>query len=197
MTNSSEQIQPVASAAVTGPRSIRDIIADLSRPVAQRHLKTRRQGGTEITYIEWHTAVRYLNLFAPGWSYHVKSVAMVGNLVTVIASISIPCLEGVITLNSQSDKTGGQWAVSTRGQGRQKRGKSASKSTTKKAAKRRLPKARKSKARPPVPNGFEARPRDNRWQLFRLHGKKLSDDPSLTFAGSMLTVIAGATRLLV
>src|SRR5262245_45863784 len=31
-----------------------------------------------------------------------------------------------------------------------------------------------SKARPPVPDGFEARPRYNRWQLFRLHGKKLS-----------------------
>jgi hypothetical protein len=63
---------------------------------------------------------------------------------------------------------------STRGQRRQKRCKSAPKSTSKKSAKRKPPKARKSKARPPVPDGFEARPRDNRWQLFRLHGKKLS-----------------------
>jgi hypothetical protein len=38
-----------------------------------------------------------LDLFAPGWSYHVKSVALVGNLVTVVASISIPCAEGVVT----------------------------------------------------------------------------------------------------
>jgi len=41
--------------------------------------------------------VRYLDFFAPGWSYAVKSVAQVGNLVTVVASISIPCLEGVVT----------------------------------------------------------------------------------------------------
>lgn len=88
------ELQPVAD---DGPRSIRDIIADLSKPIAARHLKTRRQGGTELTYIEWHTAVKYLDLFAPGWSYAVKSVALVGSLVTVIAAISIPCLEGVVT----------------------------------------------------------------------------------------------------
>jgi hypothetical protein len=95
MTNTSEQLQPATLA--DGPRSIRDIVAELSRPVAARHLKTRRQGGNEITYIEWHTAVKYLDLFAAGWSYHVKSVALVGSLVTVIASISIPCSEGVVT----------------------------------------------------------------------------------------------------
>jgi len=93
MTNATE-LQPIAD---NGPRSIREIIADLSKPIAQRHLKTRRQGGTELTYIEWHTAVKYLDHFAPGWSYHVRSVQLVGNLVTVIASISIPCLEGVVT----------------------------------------------------------------------------------------------------
>lgn len=79
------------------PRSIVDIIRDLSKPLADRWLKTRKQGGNTITYIEWHTAVRYLDHHAPGWSYHVKSVALVGSLVTVIASISIPCLEGVVT----------------------------------------------------------------------------------------------------
>src|SRR5262249_4237381 len=96
MTNTSDQLREV-TAPVDGPRSIKDIIRDLSKPLAQRHLKTRRQGGTELTYIEWHTAVKYLDHFCPGWSYSVKSVGLVGNLVTVIASISIPCLEGVVT----------------------------------------------------------------------------------------------------
>src|SRR5215510_1437600 len=93
MTNGTE-LQRVAD---NGPRSIREIIADLSKPIATRHLKTRRQGGTELTYLEWHTTVKYLDHFASGWSYHVRSVQLVGNLVTVIASISIPCLEGVVT----------------------------------------------------------------------------------------------------
>jgi len=100
--NNATELQPVADEKGTilvpfAPRSIRAIIADLSKPLAQRHLKTRRQGGTDITFIEWHTAVKYLDLFAPGWSYAVKSVALVGNLVTVIASISIPCAEGIVT----------------------------------------------------------------------------------------------------
>lgn len=82
--------------------------------------------------------------------------------------------ESAEVINSQPVKTGGQTPVSTRGLKAKKRGKSATKSATKKRAKRKLPKARKSKASPPVPDGFEARPRDNRWQLFRLHGKKLS-----------------------
>jgi hypothetical protein len=33
---------------------------------------------------------------------------------------------------------------------------------------------RKHSSKPPVPEGFEARQRDNRWHLYRLHGKKLS-----------------------
>src|SRR5215470_14288834 len=98
MTNDSDQLQEIPGPSETSSlMSIKDIITDLSKPLAQRHLKTRRQGGTELTYIEWHTAVKYLDLFCPGWSYHVKCVALVGNLVTVIASISIPSLEGVIT----------------------------------------------------------------------------------------------------
>jgi hypothetical protein len=96
MTNTSEQLQEV-SAPAEGPRSIREIISDLSKPLAARHLKTRKQGGHELTYLEWHTAVKYLDYHAPGWSYAVKSVQLVGSLVTVIASISIPCLEGVVT----------------------------------------------------------------------------------------------------
>jgi hypothetical protein len=96
MTNTSEQLEPV-NAPADDPCSIREIIADLSKPLAQRHLKTRRQGGHDLVYLEWHTAVKYLDLFAPGWSYAVKNVALVGNLVTVVAAISIPCLEGVVT----------------------------------------------------------------------------------------------------
>jgi hypothetical protein len=101
MTNSSDQLQPVADSdsdtMSPSPCSIREIIADLSKPLAQRHLKTRKQGGAELTYIEWHTAVKYLEHFAPGWSYAVKSVQLIGSLVTVVASISIPCSEGVVT----------------------------------------------------------------------------------------------------
>jgi hypothetical protein len=70
----------------------------MSAPIAPRHLKTKpatKQGG-QLAYIEWHCAVRYLDHHAPGWNYAVKSVQLVGALVTVIASISIPCTEGIV-----------------------------------------------------------------------------------------------------
>jgi len=84
--------------------------------------------------------------------------------------------ESTEVINLQPVSSDGEILLSTRGQKAKKRVQSARKSTTKKAVKRRLPKSRKSKASPPVPDGFEARPRDNRWQLFRLHGKKLSSN---------------------
>jgi hypothetical protein len=91
-------------------RPIAEILADLRKPLLPRHLKRRKQGGTTLIYIEWHTAVKYLDHFAPGWSYYVKSVQLVGSLVSVVASISIPCAEGIVTREAtgceEADTTG-------------------------------------------------------------------------------------------
>jgi len=90
MTNGTE-LQPVAD---NGPRSITAIIADLSKPVAQRHLKQRTQGGRTLDYLPWHTAVKYLDLFATGWRYEIRSVNQVGDNLVMTVRITIPCAEG-------------------------------------------------------------------------------------------------------
>ena len=77
-------------------RSIEDIIADLSHPVNPRRLRTRKQGGKQITYLPWHQAVKYLDHYASGWSYEVRSVTTVGEAVAITVRISIPCAEGVV-----------------------------------------------------------------------------------------------------
>src|SRR5262249_15259377 len=77
-------------------RSIEDIIADLSRPVNPRRLRTRQQGGKQITYLPWYQAVKYLDHYAPGWSYEIRSVTTVGDAVAITARISIPCAEGIV-----------------------------------------------------------------------------------------------------
>jgi hypothetical protein len=51
------ELQPIAE-PTSGPRSIAAIIADLSKPVAQRHLKQRQQGGRTLDYLPWYTAVK-------------------------------------------------------------------------------------------------------------------------------------------
>jgi Rad52/22 family double-strand break repair protein len=78
------------------PRSIQDIIADLSQPVNPMRLRTRMQGGKQIAYLPWYQAVKYLDHFAPGWSYEVRSVVQIGDAVSITVRISIPCAEGIV-----------------------------------------------------------------------------------------------------
>ena|SRR5215213_10344808 len=80
----------------TEPRSIRDIVKDLSKPVAKRHLRTRKQGGKELTYIAWHDAVKYLDHYAPGWCYEVRRIDSIGGKIILTIRLSIPCLEGIV-----------------------------------------------------------------------------------------------------
>lgn len=76
-------------------RSIRDIVKDLSKPIAQKHLRKRRQGGKEITYVAWHDAVKYLDHFAPGWCYEIRSLESIGGKLIIIVRLSIPSIEGI------------------------------------------------------------------------------------------------------
>ncbi len=77
-------------------RSIREIIKDLSKPLAQKHLRKRRQGGKEISYLAWHDAVKYLDHFAPGWCYEIRSIESVAGKLILIVRLSVPCSEGVV-----------------------------------------------------------------------------------------------------
>src|SRR5215207_8461794 len=77
-------------------RSIRDIVKDLSKPPAQKHLRKRRQGGKEITYLAWHDAVKYLDHYAPGWCHEVRRIDSIAGKVLFTVRLSIPALEGVI-----------------------------------------------------------------------------------------------------
>jgi hypothetical protein len=77
-------------------RSIRDIVKDLSKPIAQKHLRKRRQGGKEILYLAWHDAVKYLDHFASGWCYEIRSIESVAGKLILIVRLSVPCSEGVV-----------------------------------------------------------------------------------------------------
>lgn len=80
----------------TGLRSIRDIVKDLSKPVANRHLRARKQGGKEIKYIAWHDAVKYLDHYAAGWNYEIRSIDSIGGKLILTVRLSIPCIEGIV-----------------------------------------------------------------------------------------------------
>lgn len=77
-------------------RSIQDIVKDLSKPVAKRHLRTRKQGGKQIEYIAWHDAVKYLDHYAPGWCYEIRRVDSIAGKLILTVRLSVPCAEGIV-----------------------------------------------------------------------------------------------------
>jgi hypothetical protein len=77
-------------------RSIQDIVADLEKPIAPRHLSTRKHGGKDLTYIAWHNAERYLDLYAAGWCKEIKEVHNIAGKVAMTVRITIPCLDGTV-----------------------------------------------------------------------------------------------------
>ena len=116
---------PPVDASVGAPlRSIRDIVKDLSKPPAQKHLRKRRQGGKEITYLAWHDAVKYLDHYAPGWCYEVRRIDSIAGKVILTVRLSIPALEGIIyreatgqedeTLDSYGDSTSNSESMALR-----------------------------------------------------------------------------------
>lgn len=77
-------------------RSIREIVKDLSKPVAKRHLRKRKQGGKEIFYIAWHDAIKYLDHYAAGWNYEIRRVDSIAGKLILTVRLSVPCLEGIV-----------------------------------------------------------------------------------------------------
>ena len=82
--------------AIYEPRSIREIVKDLSKPIAQKHLRKRKQGGKDITYLAWHDAVKYLDHFAPGWCYEIRSINSIAGKLILTVRLSILCAEGTV-----------------------------------------------------------------------------------------------------
>ena len=67
-------------------RSITDIISDLSKPIPRRFLKSKTVGGQKISFLPWHTAVKFLDLYAPGWSYEIRHLAGIGGKLVLVSN---------------------------------------------------------------------------------------------------------------
>src|SRR5215210_4788792 len=91
MTDEEERIP-----AMNVQRSITEIISDLSKPIPTRLIRTKTVGGQNIRFLPWHTAVKFLDLYAPGWSYEIRHVTGIGGKLIIVARISIPCAEGIV-----------------------------------------------------------------------------------------------------
>ena len=95
LKTSTNGTQATASTAIKfSLRPTAETLADLSRPIDPRHLKTRKQGSTTLTYCPWNTIARHLHHRAPGWCWEVQSVQEVGGAVVVTGRLTIPTADG-------------------------------------------------------------------------------------------------------
>ena len=79
----------------TSRRPIRAILDDLKKPIPLRLLKVRSQGGEQIVYIEWTTALRILDHYTNGhFDTEIISTTVLGDRVSVVTRVTIHALEG-------------------------------------------------------------------------------------------------------
>lgn len=70
------------------------IQAALSRPLPKELLATRKQGGTNLTYIPWHVANRILDKYCPGWRWEVKTILTTPDRLVLVGRLTIPTRGG-------------------------------------------------------------------------------------------------------
>jgi len=74
--------------------SVETVLDALQRPIDPRHHRSRRQGGKDLAYVPWSTLVRCLLHRAPGYSWELRSVQVVGDFVAVTGRLTIPTADG-------------------------------------------------------------------------------------------------------
>lgn len=77
-------------------RKLADILADLKKPPARKHLSTKKQGGSSITFMSWYYICDYLDLYAPGWEWEVE-VTVGHERIFAVGHLTLHGSDGAIT----------------------------------------------------------------------------------------------------
>lgn len=78
-------------------RPITEILADLSKQIPDRYLAQRKQGGTQLTYLPWHTCCKLLDRCCPGWDYSITQIHTTSDRIFITARLTIRAAEGDIS----------------------------------------------------------------------------------------------------
>ena len=81
-------------------RTLSEIEADLRKPIPDKLIKTRKQGGTTIRYISWNDAVKIMSYYASGWSSEITRVDSIGGKLVITTKVSIPTKDGIVSRES-------------------------------------------------------------------------------------------------
>lgn len=78
-------------------RPLTEILSDLAKPVPERFLAQRKQGGQQLTYIPWHHVNKLLDYYAPGWEGEITKVIATSERVFVVYRLTIHAAEGAFS----------------------------------------------------------------------------------------------------
>ena len=79
-------------------RPIAEILADLSKPIPNKYLDTRKQGNANLNYLPWYNAVILLNRCTGGhWDYQIIHIHTTSDRIFLTARISIYAAEGTFS----------------------------------------------------------------------------------------------------
>lgn len=81
-------------------KNVVETLAELGRPVDQRHVRQLKKAGTTLDYLPWHTVARHLTHRVPGWQWSVLSVQELSGSVVVHGSLSVPTSEGPLRFDA-------------------------------------------------------------------------------------------------
>ncbi len=70
-------------------RPLAAILEDLKKPPAAKHLRTKKKGNADLTFCPWYFVIQYLDLYAPGWCYEIRSVTEIKGQVILTVRITI------------------------------------------------------------------------------------------------------------
>lgn len=88
-----------------GQWTLRQIQEALKRPLPAAALETRKQGGTNLTYVPWHVANRILDKYAPGWTWEIRTLYTTGDRIFLVGRLTIPTAEGNIYREATGTET--------------------------------------------------------------------------------------------
>lgn len=87
-------------------RPISEILADLSKPIPNKYLDSRKQGGTNLTYLPWYNAVKLLDRCTGGhWDYSITQIHTTSDRLILTARITIHAVEGNFTREATGTET--------------------------------------------------------------------------------------------
>jgi len=87
-------------------RPIAEIIADLSKPIPNKYLAQRKQGGSNLTYLPWFRCVTLLDRCTGGhWDYAVTQMHTTSDRLILTARITIHAEEGSFSREATGTET--------------------------------------------------------------------------------------------